>query len=397
MIVKVRPDNLVERPWGGSRLLAHKGLPADASGRRFGEAFELAAYPDDEETRAHPSRVILADGSETTLLGVLEQRGEELLGRDYLARHGAVLPLLPKTLDVVELLSVQAHPAGNVEAYVIVDCDPGASIRLGFRERIDPAELAGALLDGRRQQEELGTLLRDPGDVARFGRELARCIHARHVDDGLLAHVHEGSAARAVELFHALARLYWRVLDLMTEVPVRPGQVIFNATPPRLRRTGQPLQAAPHALGNPDAREILLFEVRRPGPTLRAWDHVRFPLRPVDVERALAAMDFQPTTAADYEVTPQPVGAGIARSVEDAAFVVDHLRPAPLVELIPTGVQTLHALAGTVFVVADDADVELRRGESALVGRGCMVTIEAMPGPPPEVLRVLVAPGARQR
>ena len=42
-----------------------------------------------------------------------------------------------------------------------------------------------------------------------------------------------------------------------------------------------------HALGNPEGREILALEIRRPGPTFRAWDNVRFPVRDVDVDAAL--------------------------------------------------------------------------------------------------------------
>jgi hypothetical protein len=380
MIVKVRPDNLVERPWGGSRLLAHKGLPFDAAGRRFGEAFELAAFPADEEARAHPSLL----GSGRTLQELLEA-DDGFLGEGFVERHGRCLPLLPKTLDVVELLSVQAHPEGNVEAYVILDCDAGASMRLGFRDGVDPTALAAELLDGRRCQEELAALLGDPTDTTRLGVELARCIRARAVDGGLLDLCHAGSAARAVQLFDALAALYWGVLDRMTEVPVRPGQVIFNATPPRLRRDGAPLRAAAHALGNPDQREILLFEVRRPGPTFRAWDHLRFPLRDVDVERSLAAMSFEPTTADDYEVVPRAIAPGVARSVACDAFTLDHLRPTAALELPPDGVQTLHVVAGVM--VANG--VEMRCGESALVRAGEPLTIEPR-APRTEALRILV-------
>src|SRR5690606_20428701 len=95
----------------------------------------------DVEAAQYPSIVPLADGTEVPLPRLLERHAEALLGADFVRRYGRRWPLLPKTLDVAELLSVQGHPPGNTEVYVVMDAEPGATIRLGFAVDVD----AGAL------------------------------------------------------------------------------------------------------------------------------------------------------------------------------------------------------------------------------------------------------------
>ena len=139
-----RNDNLVARPWAGQQLCTYKGLQSDPQ-HRWGEAFEICAFADDEEAHAHPSIIQLADGSEIVLPELLAAAGPAILGEDLVATHGCQLPLLPKTLDVGELLSVQAHPEGLTEAYVIIEAEEGATIRLGFKRDVDPADLGPRL------------------------------------------------------------------------------------------------------------------------------------------------------------------------------------------------------------------------------------------------------------
>jgi hypothetical protein len=131
-----------------------------------------------------------------------------------------------------------------------------------------------------------------------------------------------------------------------------------------------------HALGNPERREILALEVRRPGPTFRAWDNVRFPVREVDVDAAIAALNLRRTSAADFVVEPRavPGRTGVYCSVDSPVFRVEHLRPeaeAP-VAVPAEAPHSLHVLAGEVIVVADDERLvgRLARGDSALVPIG---------------------------
>jgi hypothetical protein len=138
-------NNFVERPWGGGRMQTFKNGAADVpdGAKRFGECFEIAADDSDAEARQYPSTIRLDDGSAVSL------------PEEFVRRHGRRFPLLPKTLDVAELLSVQGHPEGNTEVYVIIAADEGATLRLGFNTDVDGADLAERCAAGRRTQQRL--------------------------------------------------------------------------------------------------------------------------------------------------------------------------------------------------------------------------------------------------
>ncbi|MCH7839282.1 MAG: hypothetical protein IID38_03470 [Planctomycetes bacterium] len=372
-------DNLVSRPWAGQRLRAHKGLRS-TSHQRWGEAFEICAFAGDEEAGAHPSIIRLADGSEIDLLELLAAAGPAILGEDFVATHGRQFPLLPKTLDIGALLSVQAHPEGFTEAYIIIEADEGATIRLGFKRDVDPADLGQRLKEGRQLQQRLLGYLGDGIDLEALqailsGNFARRTVPADAVLPALESMLQTGTDGKVAETLRTLKKLYWEVLDLLNEIPVTPGQVIYNANPEAVSTaTGRPRSAEVHALGNPQGKEILVLEIRRPCPTFRAWDHARFPLRPIDVDKTLDALNLRATQPEDFIITPRPLAGhpGVFRSVNDAWFVVDHLRPRPEAEVVlPAGtpLHTLHALRGTMeFRTAEGRTLaSLTRGESALV------------------------------
>ena len=168
--------------------------------------------------------------------------------------------------------------------------------------------------------------------------------------------------ARAVEsLLLELARVYRLALDALNEIPVSAGQIVLNATP-----DGR--SADVHALGNPEGRGIVLFEIRRTGPTFRLWDHARVPLRPLHVAEALAALSGRRRDPASFIAVPQPIAPGVWRSVDCEAFAAVHLRPplgARISRPAADGVRTVHVLSGAVVV--DPGSTTLRRGESAVV------------------------------
>jgi mannose-6-phosphate isomerase class I len=372
-------NNLVARPWGGQRLCAYKGL-RPAPHQRWGEAFEICAFAGDEEARAHPSIIRLADGSEVDLPELLAAAGPAVLGEDFVATHGCQFPLLPKTLDIGELLSVQAHPEGCTEAYIIIEADEGATIRLGFKHDVDPATLGKRLKEGRQLQQRLLGYLGDGIDlevlqVTLTGNFSRRALPADAVLPALEILLQGGADQKFVETLRALKKLYWEVLDLLNEISVTPGQVIYNANPKAVSAaTGRPRSAEVHALGNPQGKEILALEIRRPGPTFRAWDHARFPQRPIDIDKSLEALNLRATRPEDFIVTPRPLAGrpGVFRSVQDEWFVVDHLRPRPEAEVIlPAGnpMHTLHALRGTMELQTTDGRTlaALTRGQSALI------------------------------
>src|SRR5262249_9809481 len=170
-----------------------------------------------------------------------------------------------------------------------------------------------------------------------------------------------GDAPTAEGLLVELAKVNRLALDALNEIPVAAGQIGLNAT-----LDGR--SADVHALGNPEGRGILLFEVRRVGPPFRLWDHGRVPLRPLDVERAIAALDGRRRDAASFVVTPESVGPDAVRSVTCPAFAAVHLRPPaggrvsrPAID----SARTVHVLSGAVVV--DPGSTMLRRGESAIV------------------------------
>jgi hypothetical protein len=375
-LLRIAPDNLVARPWGGHRLPAYKGIPDPEPPRELGESFEVSAFPADRESGAHPSEVELPDGGRFPLLDLLGLAPRDLLGDAHVRAHGPIVPLLPKTLDVRELLSVQAHPPGQLELYVVIEAEPGATMRLGFRQSVVARDLEARLSAGRRAQERLLGSLRADLDQAALQAALAPRMGTRNASfaDAATPWLRPEADPRGVAAeLEALRTLYWEVLDLLNEIPLRPGQVILNATPPRLAGSG-PRSAEMHALGSPDGKGVLALEIRRPGTTLRAWDNMRYPLREIDVAGALAAANLQATTPEEFLVEPQPIPdtPGVFRLLEADAFVVDSLRPragAP-VRLRATGLMhTLHAIAGAVRFEAGDGSCfgTLERGRSALL------------------------------
>lgn len=381
-LLKPQRDNLVERPWGGERLCAFKRLEPTvcASGRTFGESFELSADDGDDEARVHPSVLPLQDGSTITLPALLAVHADALLGEAFVRHYGRRFPLLPKLLDVAELLSVQAHPPGNTEVYVIVDAEPGATIRLGFAADVDPAAFRAKLAAGRRDQQRLLESL-GAESAAELQRVLKPWLARRgarpaELTGSLSARLAAGVEWGAVEaLLASLHEVYWAALDALNAIPVKAGDVIYNANPPRVTAaSGAPASAEVHALGNPENRGVFALEIRRPGPTFRAWDNVRFPLRDIDIEAALGALNLEATTPADFVVEPKLVRPGVRRSVDCEHFRLEHLDlVAGLgVDVPASPPHSLHALAGRARLEGGDGRAlgTLERGESALVPAG---------------------------
>jgi mannose-6-phosphate isomerase class I len=398
--LKPRRDNLVERPWGGQRLCAFKGLSAPA-GRRFGESFEISADDADDEARLHPSILELPDGSTITLPALLAVHADALLGEEFVGRYGRRFPLLPKLLDVAELLSVQAHPPGNTEVYVIVDADPGATIRLGFAADVDAAALAAKLAAGRSDQQRVLEILgADAADVLQgllkgwLARRAARPAELR---SALVGRLRDAKTWAEVDMqLASLHETYWAVLDSLNAISVEAGDVVYNANPPRVvAASGKPASAEAHALGNPEGRGVLALEIRRPGPTFRAWDNVRFPLRNLDVEGALAAVNLAATRREDFIVEPRHVRPGVRRSVDCEYFRLEHLEPTArvAVDVPASSAHCLHVLAGRVETQrAGQALATLERGESAFVPAGVGAYRIVARGEPAAVVRVIVPP-----
>lgn len=399
-LLKPQRDNLVERPWGGNRLRSFKSLPA-SSGRRFGESFEISADDADDEARLHPSVLELADGSTITLPALLAVHADTLLGEAFIRSYGRRFPLLPKLLDVAELLSVQAHPPGNTEVYVIVDADAGATIRLGFAVDVDAVALTAKLTGGRRDQQRVLELLgADSADELQallkdwLARRSAKSTELR---SALVERLPDATTWAEVDArLMSLHETYWAVLDSMNAIEVKAGDVVYNSNPPRVvAATGQPASAEIHALGNPEGRGVLALEIRRPGPTLRAWDNVRFPLRNVDIEGALQAVNLAATRREDFIVEKKQVRPGVSRSVDCEYFRLEHLEPTSRepADVPASAPHCLHALAGSVSVWRGQEELgALERGESAFVPAGIGAYRVVAEAEPSAVVRVSLPP-----
>ncbi|MFM1822823.1 MAG: hypothetical protein RI967_1089 [Planctomycetota bacterium] len=157
------------RAWGGARLSRY-GKPT-AAGGPTGETWELADLPD-----SIPDGRSTVDGGPfdgRTLREIREAHREALLGIATPAPDGA-FPLLVKFLDAAENLSLQVHPDEayarahpdchlKTEAWIVVECEPGARVYRGIRPETTPAEFEAALAEGRAL-EHLESYEVAPGD-----------------------------------------------------------------------------------------------------------------------------------------------------------------------------------------------------------------------------------------
>jgi mannose-6-phosphate isomerase class I len=150
--IRLKPDNFTppsRTPWGGVRLLdrykAALALGGGLSDRRVGESWELSVS--DEFPSVTESGEALREWIARDPVGAL---GEE-------ARRGdSLTALLVKWLDAGDHLSLQIHPeddyaglapgeSGKLEAWYVVQSDPGAGLYMGFGAGVRERDVRGAL------------------------------------------------------------------------------------------------------------------------------------------------------------------------------------------------------------------------------------------------------------
>lgn len=344
---------MVPRPWGGGAIAAHTGRAAAA--QPIGETFELAAAPSDPEAAAHPSLVRLPDGSDMPL-GEILHACPQILGEDHVLAFGHELPLLPKLLDVQALLSVQAHPAGHPELYVVIDAEPGATMRLGLREDTTGDELAAELRQGTAAVAELAAFVGDRPDLV-----LGLTAWLLGDPDAPLGPELAQRCRPATELLARVRGIGRAILGRMHEVAIAPGMVLHNCVPHPA--TGQPSSTL-HALGNPHGRAVLALEIRLCGPTFRAWDHGRLPPRTLDIDGALANVPRSGQRVEDFVVTRGADDFAIDNGVFSAERIAVGSHPITRGGGRPAFV---HVLRGTVELRGGDGPITLAAGRSALV------------------------------
>lgn len=132
---------LKERLWGGTELLSHvkqgKGAKIDPK-KTYGECWDLSAVEGDES--------VVANGylKRNNIEEIIEVYMGSLVGEKNYDRFGLTFPLLIKSLECHDTLSVQVHPDdelaaerhnsyGKTEMWYIASCREGASIYIGFK------------------------------------------------------------------------------------------------------------------------------------------------------------------------------------------------------------------------------------------------------------------------
>jgi mannose-6-phosphate isomerase len=161
--------------WGGTRLREEYGKACDYD--KVAESWELSCRPDG------PSTVASGPDAGMPFPDWLNRYGPRVLGE-----RAAVFPDFPiliKLIDAKDDLSVQVHPDdayaqahegefGKTEMWVVLDCEPGASLLYGFDHSISAEEFRRRIED-HTLMEVVNRVQVHPGDV--FFIE-ARTLHA---------------------------------------------------------------------------------------------------------------------------------------------------------------------------------------------------------------------------
>jgi mannose-6-phosphate isomerase len=158
---------LKERIWGGTKLKTelHKPITSEITG----ESWELSTVEGDISVISNGA---LAGKS---LMEIIEEFPNELLGTAVYQKFGKQFPLLFKYLDAREDLSIQVHPNdalaqkrhhsfGKTEMWYVMQADADASLIVGFKENSNANEYI-AHLENKTLVSILDTVKANPGDV----------------------------------------------------------------------------------------------------------------------------------------------------------------------------------------------------------------------------------------
>lgn len=135
--------------WGGTKLNEKYGKNDYED---IAEAWELSGYEGKE------SVVAFGKYRDYTINDLVNEFGKvELLGTK--ADAYTKFPLLIKFIDAAAPLSIQVHPSddnakilgadgGKTEMWIICDCEEGAYLYFGVKEKITPEQFSDAIIDG---------------------------------------------------------------------------------------------------------------------------------------------------------------------------------------------------------------------------------------------------------
>ena len=134
--------------WGGTRLKDEYGKKTNLD--KVAESWELACHKDGK------SKIVNGEAAGLFFEDWLAGQDKSVLGTN--AASFPYFPLLIKLIDAKGDLSVQVHPDndyamrvegeyGKTEMWYIVDCEPGASLLYGFKEKISKEEFERRIAD----------------------------------------------------------------------------------------------------------------------------------------------------------------------------------------------------------------------------------------------------------
>lgn len=132
--------------WGGRKLIENYNVKTELE--NCAEAWMLSCFKDFE------SKACGGEYDGLTMSEIIAKAGKGILGRN--AESFDDFPILIKFIDAADDLSVQVHPDdeyaaaynggfGKTECWYIMDCEPGARIIYGFKDKITTEEFAKAI------------------------------------------------------------------------------------------------------------------------------------------------------------------------------------------------------------------------------------------------------------
>lgn len=150
--LKFRPI-FKEKLWGGQKI---KSILNKDFGQlsNCGETWELSGVEGNIS--------VVSNGSfeGKTIKRLIQERGQELLGKKVYATYGDEFPLLVKFIDANQDLSIQVHPndeiakekhacMGKTEMWYVMQADTGASLISGFNQDMDKESYLRAFESGQ--------------------------------------------------------------------------------------------------------------------------------------------------------------------------------------------------------------------------------------------------------
>lgn len=153
--------------WGGEAIAPFKNIRTDL--HSIGESWEISAV------EGYLS--VVADGKDEgkTIVELIDEYQDRLVGKQVYARFGNTFPLLIKFIDARRDLSIQVHPddatamqrhgtRGKTEMWYIIKADEGSHIKLGFKQSVSKADYS-RMVEDHSITNVLNEQVVKPGDV----------------------------------------------------------------------------------------------------------------------------------------------------------------------------------------------------------------------------------------